>query len=1001
MKVLSLALRTLAPVTRRRARSDLQVPPHVLAVRRCCTAQARPGQGFSEDRVAIAPLQPVEPRGRGQPMIVARLRLAPAGETMFPPRAPFFTWPGEPPGSPGTPPHDHEPGASPMIVAGILGPIEDLLAAVIDWLGPHGAIGLPWAWAIVALTVLVRMALVPLTVKQIHSMQNLQRHAPEMKEIQRKYKGDRTKMNEELMKFYKENSINPASSCLPILFQIPIFISLFFVLRDFEDTTDYVQGDSLEWLGLVNITEPASEGWGVLLLVIYVASQLASTYFMSATMERTQRMIFFALPFLFIPFIINFEAGLVLYWATTNLWTVGQGVVTRRLVPTDEGDAAEEELANAAQGGDHAACDCARGGGRRAAGGARAGHGSADIDSCRASAREAKEKGRPQAMTADGGFVELEASGETIGEAKWQALRELERLHPGLDRDAVTFEVLTEGERGLLGVGTAPARVLARVDSAAIREAPPPVDRRLVRWAIWRAIWWNASRQLLAYRRGSRWRRTTNASVSRCPRPTQACSSAVTAARSTRCSTSCRRSRTGRKARAARRSRSMRAAIASGARRGSRRRRARRPTVRESSGAPVQLEAMSALERRIVHLALEDIAGVETRSEGDDPERCVVVVPTRWVNPWFPHGPPPLRCRLGKPLSSLPAGQAGLRLRQLSGFASDQPRGARSTALRLTIDSRLERWLDALLETPGLTSVTRTRRGPPRARRRQPGSAACSDALRGTDRRRGVRRRLARDPACICACLTGKSRCSRPTRGRHRSWSASPPNFRTFASCAGAPRNRTSTRTAWRWRGLSLRRRWPPSGACRSSGRAAASCSTSGRRADSAAVAAVAAPAWRRRARGGRRRDRHPQGGAHAAGLSAPARYGPQAPARRSRPLPRGQWARAQHGLRAREPEGRRGQDDDSRQPRRLPRRRRRARARRRSRPAGQRNVRASASARTARRATTCWTVRRWSRSRSRRGSGTSISCHPAPSWRAPPSSSRCARTASGFSPRR
>ena len=220
-----------------------------------------------------------------------------------------------------------------MIVAGILGPIEDFLAAVIDWLGPHGPIGLPWAWAIVALTVIVRMALVPLTVKQIHSMQNLQRHAPEMKEIQRKYKGDRAKMNAELMAFYKENSINPASSCLPIVFQIPIFIALFFVLRDFEDTTDYERGDSLEWLGLINITEPASEGWGVLLLVIYVASQLASTYFMSATMERTQRYIFFALPFLFIPFIINFEAGLVLYWATTNLWTVGQGVVTRRLVP--------------------------------------------------------------------------------------------------------------------------------------------------------------------------------------------------------------------------------------------------------------------------------------------------------------------------------------------------------------------------------------------------------------------------------------------------------------------------------------------------------------------------------------------------------------------------------------------------------------------------------------------------------------------------------------------
>jgi YidC/Oxa1 family membrane protein insertase len=180
---------------------------------------------------------------------------------------------------------------------------------------------------------MVRMLLVPLTVKQIHSMQNLQRHAPEMKDIQRRYKGDRQKMNEELMKFYKENSINPASSCLPIVFQIPIFISLFFLLKGFTTTTDYHDGDNLEWLGLINILDKANVGWGPLLLVIYIGSQLASTYFMSATMERTQRYIFFALPFLFIPFIVNFKAGLVLYWATTNLWTVGQGIVTRRLVP--------------------------------------------------------------------------------------------------------------------------------------------------------------------------------------------------------------------------------------------------------------------------------------------------------------------------------------------------------------------------------------------------------------------------------------------------------------------------------------------------------------------------------------------------------------------------------------------------------------------------------------------------------------------------------------------
>ena len=84
------------------------------------------------------------------------------------------------------------------------------MQSILDFF--HSTVGLPWAWSIVALTILVRILLVPLTVRQIHSMQSLQAHAPEMKEIQRKYKGDRTKLNEELMKFYKENHINPAAS---------------------------------------------------------------------------------------------------------------------------------------------------------------------------------------------------------------------------------------------------------------------------------------------------------------------------------------------------------------------------------------------------------------------------------------------------------------------------------------------------------------------------------------------------------------------------------------------------------------------------------------------------------------------------------------------------------------------------------------------------------------------------------------------------------------------
>jgi YidC/Oxa1 family membrane protein insertase len=221
-----------------------------------------------------------------------------------------------------------------MTLVYLLEPLEQLLRHILN--GLH-SVGLPWAWAIVGLTLIVRMLLVPLTVKQIHSMQNMQAHAPAMKELQRKYKNDRQKLNEELMKFYKENNINPASSCLPLVAQIPIFIGLFFTLRNFAKEAD-VPGNNLgdlSWLHFVpSVADHASSHWsGWILIVIYVASQLASTYFMSGTMQQSQRVIMMVLPFLFVPFIINFPTGLVLYWMTTNLWTVGQGLITRRLIP--------------------------------------------------------------------------------------------------------------------------------------------------------------------------------------------------------------------------------------------------------------------------------------------------------------------------------------------------------------------------------------------------------------------------------------------------------------------------------------------------------------------------------------------------------------------------------------------------------------------------------------------------------------------------------------------
>jgi YidC/Oxa1 family membrane protein insertase len=215
----------------------------------------------------------------------------------------------------------------------ILGQLESVMRHVLDWF--HTTLGLSWAWSIVATTVVVRMLLVPLTVRQIHSMQNLQRFAPQMKEIQKKYKSDKQKQNEELMKFYRENNINPAASCLPMLAQFPVFIALYYTLRHFASEPVSKHPGSLSWLHFVpSIAEHTTSFWGgYVLLVVYVGSQMASTLFMSATADKLQRRLFMVMPLAFVFVIAHFPAGLVLYWMTTNLWTVGQGLITRRLIP--------------------------------------------------------------------------------------------------------------------------------------------------------------------------------------------------------------------------------------------------------------------------------------------------------------------------------------------------------------------------------------------------------------------------------------------------------------------------------------------------------------------------------------------------------------------------------------------------------------------------------------------------------------------------------------------
>src|ERR1700679_2077711 len=117
-----------------------------------------------------------------------------------------------------------------LVTANIFQPLIDVFEALIKFF--HNSGGISWGWSIVLLTVAVRAVLVPLTFRQIKSMVRMQALAPQMKEIQAKYKQDKERQSQEMMKFYRENNVNPLGSCLPLVLQLPVFISLYYMLRE-------------------------------------------------------------------------------------------------------------------------------------------------------------------------------------------------------------------------------------------------------------------------------------------------------------------------------------------------------------------------------------------------------------------------------------------------------------------------------------------------------------------------------------------------------------------------------------------------------------------------------------------------------------------------------------------------------------------------------------------------------------------------------------------------
>jgi YidC/Oxa1 family membrane protein insertase len=222
--------------------------------------------------------------------------------------------------------------------------LEDPLRGLLDFL--HENAHLSYGWSIVVLTVIVRTAMLPLVIKQYSSMRSMQMVAPQLKELQRKYKGNRTKLNEELMAFYKENEINPFASCLPLVAQLPVFIALYYVLKSFAKDAS-VSGGSVSFMWLVDDVRVdfRTIGWGAFVLVaIYGLSQLLSMELSAMPNQpESQRRLMRLMPIgiMIFAFVISVPAGLVLYWMTTNLWTCGQQLVMRHRIGLHLADPAE------------------------------------------------------------------------------------------------------------------------------------------------------------------------------------------------------------------------------------------------------------------------------------------------------------------------------------------------------------------------------------------------------------------------------------------------------------------------------------------------------------------------------------------------------------------------------------------------------------------------------------------------------------------------------------
>ena len=214
--------------------------------------------------------------------------------------------------------------------ANLFSPIVDVLGVVLLYF--HNTLGAPWWLSIALLTVVIRTLLFPLTVKQVKSMRAMQDLKPEMDRIRAQYRDNRQKQQEETMKLYQERRVNPLGGCLPILVQMPVFIGIFYVIRQFGG---YKIGDrevppqypsfhdgGILWFQNLSAADPY-----FILPVVSALTMLAATEITAKNIDPQQRWLMRLLPLGITVFLFNFPAGLFVYWITSNLVTLTQNYI--------------------------------------------------------------------------------------------------------------------------------------------------------------------------------------------------------------------------------------------------------------------------------------------------------------------------------------------------------------------------------------------------------------------------------------------------------------------------------------------------------------------------------------------------------------------------------------------------------------------------------------------------------------------------------------------------